>query len=432
MPLQILIGGVDYTQYVEPDSNFKIEQNIAVNSDNATLYITIPQQALPRPKGGQEIKIINGGTIEFGGVILNPHEVMIAPDRMQYQTTCRDYVYWFNKYLVTNTYQGWTYEQIIRDVVSRCPGFTANNAQNTGTVIPTIKFDHKYPSDVMKQLADQIAWQWWIDYSKDVHFGATGLFPSPLPNNTFLPDTDTQNYDSLEFDEDVSQLRNQIYLTGFKVPAAYTYTDSVVADGQTTSFPLTYEPKHQLNSITAMVGGVKQKNVMDISGGTPDNQMADGNAYINYSNQTVRYNVAPAQGTVVSTTYYPMFENLKMYNDPNAFNVMKQRDLMDGVYEYAERDQQLTNNDSSIADLKGQYELLQYAYPHVSGTFNSYLQGWRAGQFFYMTSNKRMDGQFQNQKFYVIKVDKAIATAPAGQAPVLYSQITFSDTPYST
>jgi hypothetical protein len=432
MAIQVLIGGQDYTQYTDVHS-IKIESNIAVTSDTVDIDIIIPQRVVPRPKGGQEIKILNGSNIEFGGVVTEPEEEALATDRMLYHVKGRDYVYWLDKKTVTNTYTNYSAGNIVKDIVANyTTGFTSNNVKGTDSSynITQIKFDHEYPSKIIKKLADDTGFQWWVDYNKDVHFGPTNTWPSPLPNNTLLPDTDTANYSNLKFTEDVSQVRNQIYLRGYKLPANYSITQSFVADGQNNTFTLTYEPKHSLSSITVKVGGTTQTNKLDLSGGQPNAQTQDNTAYVHYKNKTVRFNVAPSQGTVVSVTYVPMFEMISMYNDPNAMQVMKQRDLQDGVYEYAVRDQQLTSTDQTLANIRGQLELAKYAYPHITGEFESFLQGWQPGQYFYLTSNNRMDGQFQNQIFYVVKVEKTIVSHPQGGSPTFKYLVSFSDTPY--
>jgi hypothetical protein len=430
--IQILIGGQDYTQYVDL-SSVKASSNIAVTSDTASLDVVIPKRAVPRPKGGQEIRILNGAVAEFGGVMLTPTEDALATDVMIYHVKCRDYTYYFDKYVVTDTYANMSTGNIVKSIVQTyASGFTTNNVQGTGDsfLITEIIFDHKAPSVCVKKLADDTAFQWWIDYDKDVHFGPTMTVPSPLPNNTLDADTDTANYSNLQIIEDVSQLRNQIYLQGYKVPADYSITQDFSLDGQSNVLILTYEPMHKLSDITVVVNGTTLAKKLDITGGLPNSQIADGTAYINYKQQRVRFNVAPAAGTA-SITYVPMFEMIKMYNDPNALAEMKARDNMDGVYEFGIRDQQLSSVDSTLADTRGQLELYKYAYPHISGQFDSFLQGWQAGQYFTLVSQNRMDGEFAGGiTLYVVKVAKQIVSHPANGSPTFKYTVSFSDTPY--
>lgn len=432
MAVKITIGGLDYTQYVDLKT-VKVDSNIAVNSDTAEFNVIIPQQVLPRPKGGQEVIIWNGSNKEFAGVVLLTHEEALAPDRMNYDVKCRDYVYWLDKRLVVNSYTNMSAGNIVIAIIQNfTTGFTANHVLGTDSSfnIPFIKFDHVPVSEALKKLADAVGYDWWIDYNKDIHFGPINTSTSPLPGNQLLPDIDTANYSDLYIEEDVSQVRNQIYFLGHKVAAQYQITEKFVGDGQRTQFHLNYEPSHTLTQTIVKQGSTNYPTKYDVSDGNATSTTNDGKAYIHFTNQTVRFNVAPANGTVVSVTYRPRYEMVNMYNDPNGMNIMKQRDGMDGVYEYMIRDQQLSGDDTSLVDTRGRIELTKYAYPHITGEFYSFLQGWQTGQYFMFTSNNRMDGQLQNVLFYVTKIEKMIVSHPANGKPTFYYKIDFSDSPY--
>lgn len=432
MAIQITIGGVDYTQYVYL-STIQVDSNIAVNSDTAQLNIIIPNQALPRPKGGQEIIISNGNTIEFAGVVLKPGEDALAPDQMQYTVQCRDYLYWLDKRLVVESYSNMSAGAIVQAIVSTyTSGFTTNGVGglDASFIIPSIKFDHVPPSEAIQKLADAVGFNWWVDYNKDVHFGSLNTFVSPLPDNLFDADNDTSSYGDLHLDEDVSQVRNQIYLLGFMVAAQYTITDKFVADGQQTSFTMNYEPQHMFSGIVVKQNNTAYTPKLDLTNGDATNTTNDGCAYIHTTNKTVRFNVAPASGVVVSITYRPRYEMVNMYNDPGGMEEMRSRDGIDGVYEWSARDQQLSGDDTSLVDTRGRIELAKYAYPHYSGTFNSYLQGWRPGQYFLLTSNRRMDGIFQQTPLYLTKVTKTVVNHPLNGVPTFRYDISFSDSPY--
>jgi hypothetical protein len=433
--ISIVIDGLDYTQYVE-QSSVKITSNIAVTQDTCAMDIIIPNHALPRPKGGQEIIVSNSQTREFAGTILDPQEEMYTPNTFVYHITCTDYTYYFNKTLVTNTYSGYTIGNIAIDIVNNhtTGGFTTSNITATGSsfFLTSKKFDHMYPSKCMDWLAASTGLQWWIDYYKNVNLGiGVGQNASFLPNNTLLPDSDLENYSDLIIDEDVSQIRNQIYLQGYKTPALYTIVQNFLCDGQNNTFYTTYEPQHVLTGITITLNGVTQAIALDVANGLPNSTLANNTCYIYYTNQSLRFNVTPTQGYVLSIKYTPMFEMVNMYNDPTSMALMALRDNEGGIYEYAVNDSSLTSIDESLANTRGQLELLEYAYPLISGQFFSYLQGWQTGQFFYMTSAARMDGQFQNTIFYVVKLDKIIVAHPKNGKPTLYYTVYFSGTPYA-
>lgn len=434
LAIKILIGGVDYTNgvgYRVLLDSLRISSNIAVSNDTASFDVVITNRSIPMPLGGKEIKIMNGNTIEFGGVVINPREVALSTDTMLYNVTCKDYIFWLDKRVVTDTYNNYTAGNIVKAIVNNySSGFTTNNVHGTEAsfAISQMKFDHVPPSKAIKKLADSTNFQFWIDYNRDVHFSFKTTNPSPLPNNTFYPDTDL-TYSNLVIEEDITQIRNQVYLLGFKVPQKYTYTEAFTCDGQTLSFNTTYEPVHYTKKITVKLNDVVKDVDYDIAGGLPSEQMSNNKVYVNFAQARFRFNVAPI-GTL-QITYYPMVEIVKMYNSPESMQLMKERDLQDGVYELGIRDKQLSSFDAGRADIRGQLELYKYGFPHYSGTFTSFTQGWQPGQYFYITSNSRMDGMFQNKQFFVIKVDKEIVSHAEGGDPIFRYSVGISDTPYT-
>lgn len=427
MALQLLIGGVDYTPYTDL-SSLRIDNNIAAQNDTLDIDIIIPNFALPRPKADTELILFNGSNREFAGVITDPEEEQLAVGVMKYATKVRDYTPWLDKRLVVEDITGWTADQIVDYVVQNyTTGFTTQNVQPSFTV-PTQKFNYVQPSRVIKNLADSISWGWYIDYDKDVHFYAMESFLSPLPGNIFDADNDLINYGDLIISENASQVKNRIYLKGYKYKAGWTKTDSWVADGQQTTFDLSYQPYR--GAISILVGGINYPAKNDIVDGLPTTLTNDGYGYVNYVGQKLRFNVAPVSGTVVTMTYNPMLYNVTMVEDPAAQQVMAERDGTDGIFENVIDDPRLTSDGPELAQLRGQLALYKYGYPHISGSFYSYLQGWRAGQHFVFQSQKRMDGELDGETLYVTKVTKTITNHPLNGTPILKSQISFSDSPY--
>lgn len=449
MAIQIFIEGVDYTDDVD-FASVSIPSNITANNDTAQFDVNIfrpsgiPVKA--RPKGLQEVQIQNGTDdegnplYEFGGVIAGVTEnVPESADTMSYTVTAKDYSLWFSKHLVTETYPNVrvpnsTIENIATDIVTHFVNisgadFDTSGIQATGITLSK-KFDHQDPYGAMQDLANYVGWWFYIDYYKVVHLEPILTNVSPLPNNQLLVDTDTQSYSDLEFEEDVTQLRNQVYLYGFSIPLDDPYTDHFTGDGTATSFTTTFELIHALGNIAIYVNGAKATNTLDM-GQTLTGSSYDGNVYINYKQKTLRFNVALSAGDTVSCTYQPMIGTSRMYNNPLSITEIKLRDGLDGVYEFAENNVNLSSADASLANLEGRRQLLQYNNPHYIGSMNSFLQGWRPGQYFSLTSNYRMDGEFQNMEFYVLKVTKSIVTHPHNGSPVFFHKISIADSPYN-
>jgi hypothetical protein len=459
LALQVFIGGVEYTNatvgnqlaaIVDYDG-FQINEDITTTNKNSTFNLYIFNNLMPPPMGGQECVILNNGVKEFAGIIIGPTEDNPSPGTMLYQVQCKDYEFWFDKRIVTQTYTGATLEIMITDIVANTnlsgAGFTTNHVYPSGVVMSsTKKFDHKQSTEACTELAAYVGFFFYIDYDKDVHFEPVTNTPSPLPNNTLLPDTaeGSAYYNTLEFVEDVSQLRNQIYYIGHKLPQPPQLTQQFTGDGQTLAFDTLYEPKHSLKVADLMVtvDGAVQTNALDISTAMPGTGNA-GTVYVYYSNSSFRFASPPADGVLITITYFPMLPALNMFNDPSAVSVMKKRDLLDGVYEYAINDPKMSSTDAALVTMAGMFQLQKYGYPHVTGTFNSFIQGWSIGQCFYLTSNFRMGGRFQNQLFYVVKVTKTLIHSDlAGDNPIVINGtvvenamqyiITFSDIPFYT
>lgn len=431
MSLQILIGGVDYTTYAD-FKTVKIDNNISVTSDTATFNVQIQNQAIQRPRGGNELIILNGSSREFAGVLMNPIEDEMASGVMVYQCKSRDYGFWADRRLIVNDFIPDNAGNMIKTAVATfCAGFTVNNVQ-TGPLAPYQKIDYMAPTKFIKKLADLFSYGWYIDYYKDVHFFSFETFLSPLPSNQLnVDDQSSANfYGTMQISEDVSQVRNRVYMKGWKAGAIYSITDSFVGDGQINSFPLKYEPIHDLTKMTITVGGTSFTRKKDIVDGLPTASTQDGVGYINFDSPQARFNVAPASGVVVNVTYHPRIRTVLSVSDLQAQQIMKKRDLQDGIYEHAIDDHGLSWDDPSIAQARGQLEINKYGKPHYSGTFNSFLQGWRAGQFFYFYSTKRMDGDLNGYKMFVTKVSKILVNHPLNGVPTFQYTVSFADSPY--
>lgn len=437
MALQLTIGGTDYTPYARLEG-YRVQSTLAGGAaDSLSAVLDLPQ-GVPIPLGGQEIILTNGGVREFAGVVLQVTES--SPygrnDLLRYEVQASDYQFWLNKYLVAKIYPaGTTLDAVVRDIVANyCPGFTTNNVQAGPALEADQRFDYVRPSDAIKRLADMAQYGWYVDYQKDVHFYGWQAGPaSPLPGNTLLPDTQTVDpstglgiYGDLEITEDVSQLRNRVVLHGHSVASTTARTDAFVADGQQTSFQLAYEPIHQTSQITVLVGGVRYPVYRDVLDGSPSATNQDGRAYVNWDSWTIRFNVAPASGTLVTVTYYPRLPTAAQRDDPVGQQIMARREGGDGVHSYAINDPKMSGDNANVALARGRLELVKFGRPHLSGQFTSFLPGWHVGQQFTLQSSYRRGGM--KQQFFVVRLTKTVRTPST--TPIIETQVEFSDSPF--
>lgn len=439
--LKITIGGVDYTDHVDLET-ITLTNNLAVSMDMAEFTVFIPGQEIGRPKGGSELVITDQLGRAFAGVVAIVTEVQDAViDQLDYQVQAKDFSYHLNRAVAVEEYaeNTYTYSQIVEDLVAK---YGAKYGIASGGVQPSFlseyqRFDYLPVDQSLTLLAQKISWTLYVDYYKQVQFFPAISNASPLPANTLEVDTATTSpdatygelgiYSNLQLVEDVSQMKTRVYLHGMKVTADYTYTQKWTGDGSTLTYGLAYEPSHTPSNVQIFVGGVEYAVQADVAGGVPSDTTQDYTGYINYETLTLRFNVAPTNGTEVQIVYHPMFDLVVMVNDPSKEKAMAARTGDDGVFEYSISDPTLAADTINPAKTRGQFMIAKYGAPHISGSFTSFLHGWRAGQSFTFRSSKRMGGDLDGVTMYVTKVVRKLVSHPQSEVPLFQSTVSFGD-----
>jgi hypothetical protein len=425
MALSITIGGVDRTANVRFES-VNILQTVAANADQADLVISVAVAEGWRPKAANEVIILNGTTKEFAGICIDVEEEQATTlTRLRYKLACRDYVHLFDRRLVVQNYAAQAASLIAIDVVTTYTDGFSSTGIDVSPVVDAQQYDYVAPSDVMRDFADTLGWGWWIDYDKVVHLTSLSSMVAPVTN--LLVDSDVTNYGDLVLHETVAQEKNRVYIKGFRIKSSGTYNRSFTGDGSTKFFLLGYEPS-AITDVTATRAGTPQVVGTDIIDSSPDSpQGGANNVYVCFDNMGLRYDVAPANGDAISVTFNYMFDGFSMVEDVVAQAVMAAREGGDGVHEYIVNDPSLTSatGGTALADAKGNRILTRVAEPRLTGTFNSFTQGWRAGQSFTLTSTARFGGLAQT--VYVQQVRKRLVNHPSGGTPTLRYEITFAD-----
>jgi hypothetical protein len=432
MALQVILDGQDITKYCDLPS-LAIKEDVLNDQWECNFNMLIPNRVIPRPKSNTEFKVINGAEDEFAGVMATAKEKQIDPVTMQWACISNNYKQWFDRHLVAEDYPQQAADAILKAMVQAyCPGFSTNHVQ-AAPVVPEQKYDYKAPSQNTKNLANLLSWQWYIDYSKDVHFFSAESIPSPLRNNTLDADTDLVSYGDLILEEDGTQVKNRIIAKGFYITSQSPVPIYISCDGQNDTYPLPQMPAGTSSKyISVSVGGHVYTPKADVAAGLPsDTKKNDYTAYINSTNQTVRFDPTPAAGSVATGEMYYKYQPVYIQDDPVLIAQMQQREAdTDGVYEYAIQDPRMTGDDTGLAQARTGYALAKYGSPNITGTLISYLPGWHAGQSFYLTSNNRFDGEIQNKWMYVAQCSKKVVTHPLNGTPVFQSTLTISDRPF--
>jgi len=428
MAIQILSNGVDITKYCDLES-LQIQEDVLNDQWQMTVNVTIP--SAQRPRVNTTVKVLNGASLEFAGLWATNPEYQIDPQTFQYEATAANYKQWFDRHLVAEFYPQQNADAIVKSIVNAyCPGFTTNHVQSAPEVAPQ-NLDYKAPSSSIKDLANLLAWSSYIDYEKDIHFYLAESIPSPLPSNTLNVDTDLENYGDLVLEENGTQVKNRIIAKEFYVMSDVEVPIYIVADGQNNTFPLPQMPAGTSSKyITIYVAGDKYTPKADVAAGLPGQPGAAGNdyAYVSITNRTVRFDTTPTNGTVISGSMYYKYQPIYVQDDPTLIQQQAALEGTDGIYEYAVSDPRMSGDDTSLAQARTGYLLAKYGTPNLTGTYTSYLQGWRAGQSFRLKSDLRMGGV--DQTMYVAQCTKTIVNHQQGGDPLITYTLTISDRPF--
>lgn len=436
---QVLIGGRDFTQYVDLPS-LEIDSYLDPKTDTCQFTVTYPRGTLSRPLSRNELVIYNGTNPdgsphrEFGGVIIEVDDISDKPGVATYQVKARDYSPWLDRQAVVEALPIQNADVSVKYLIGKyAPLFTTNHV-TPSFPLTQMYLNYSTLTDALQKISDLAQYIWYVDYYKDIHFGPMDAVPMPtLPNNTLNLDTMPNWYGNLQITDDGTTIRNQIYLKGFEVSSSNQITRTITANGVDNVFPLLYKPARPVNkSCSVTVGGVAYTVKSDMEGGMPGLSNQPGVAYINRQNLTVRFDTAPASGTQIVVTMYYAYNPVVAVRDPVSQREIASREGNGtGEYDWVITDSQLVSDDVSLAQDMGQAAISKWAYPHYTAQFDSYQSGWQAGQYFTMQSSVWMDGfdGAGSTTMYVLQVKKTIVENNNGQ-PLFKSTITCADSPY--
>jgi hypothetical protein len=238
MSILLKINTVDKTSLIDWRSLQK--QQIATKEPDTLTFDIINYPAKTyRPALGDDVKLydVDGTTLIFGGIIISVQEKVEALVKTL-TVNCKDYSHTLDRKLVTKTYTGQTVAYIVNDLITTyATGFTCVGTTDT-TIVTAISFNYLTISECLKKLVNTLgAYSWYVDYNKDVKFTLNGTSNAPFN----LSDT-SQNFiwESLNFNSDISQLRNHIILRGGTTTGT-EYVDYKIADGQQNTFFVGYD-----------------------------------------------------------------------------------------------------------------------------------------------------------------------------------------------
>lgn len=384
--MQITIGSDDVTALVVPNS-LKIENILTKQVDrcNFTILNPVPEELRTalgyyyNPNVGREIVILDDDSNRiFGGVIVRRTDKANVHGMLSYEVECSDYTRLLDQKLVAETYENMTVDDIITDLLTNFgpAGFTATQVDCALTVT-YIQFKYEPVSECIKQLADIVGYDWYVDYSKDIYFKSPVATDAPFE----ITDTDgTHTEGSLIIRRDNSQLRNSIIVRGGEYLGS-EFTASVRADGKQTYFDLPYK----FTDFKATLTGHPLSIGVD-----PIDSADNYDALYNFQEKQLKFKDTdrPSQNATLSFGGKPHLPVIIKYRDPvSTAAIFSAEGIGDGRYEYVIIDKSI--NSQVGARERAAAEIRTYGETLSEGEFETDIAGLKAGQRIHIDSDVR-------------------------------------------
>lgn len=449
MAFELNINSVDYAAAMETGS-LNITEALQANGMSMECDIFVKGSVLAVPQAGQVIEFRSDlGAREFHGRIESVTvEQRSGPNDLYYSLRCVDFTADLDDKLIQMELPEQSAGEMIRAAIGAVGrGFTVNNVVG-GPTMQKQQIDLDHAGSFISRIAESVEHQWYADYDRDIHFFYITDRAAPIALIDL--DIDWQNFGDWKMEEDITSVKNVIYLAGGKAKGSEPYTQDYVGDGQTRFFPLAYEPASAEGPTTVGGNGPFQDPNMDIRLGvgnafTPngnatttwtwykmkvdgrDSTAGDGNAEANTAfvcvdNWGVRLpdGVAAPGGTgdaneiPIRIEYNGMYEPVVVVEDPESIAYMRERENTaiapsDGRHEFKFQIPELRVDSEDVIIDYGNLLLARYAMPVINASFKSWTQGWRAGQSLRIRSTRyNLDPGGEGVQFYVHSVKKSI------------------------
>lgn len=370
--LTVTINAVDKTNAINW-RDFTIERNLTKEPDICLFSVNYVAGGY-KPSINQEIIVENDSVRIFAGTIIEVNDRLVGGRGEVAECVAKDYTFVLDRKLVTTTYANKTADYIIKDIIDNfTTGFTYANVASGAGVVKNIKFNYESPSKAIQKIADMFDWDWYVDYNKDIHFFKSTTLASPFE----LDETDTESFigESLNIKQDLTQIRNSVYVRGGDQSYSLTSTNAekYVADGQQTVFVI----GHKFLADTSFAvekstdGGANWTPLSEGAFGTDDPASYDILYDPNKRAVIFREDNKPANGNYVRVFGSYTLPVIVYRTDEASIALY-------GEFQFRIIDNSITSKDE--ASQKAKAELRKYAEKANTGGFKTYKDGLDVGQ----------------------------------------------------
>ncbi|XOB41802.1 MAG: hypothetical protein ACKKMS_00160 [Candidatus Nealsonbacteria bacterium] len=388
MEIQIIINEEDRTSDIALDS---IQKEDLINETKDTLMFQVRKYGTKGfvPKVNEEVVMNIDGQIEFGGAIVSVEKSIQAGQMVVYDVVCSDYSLFLNRKLVLERFDNQTVNYIIDFIADKyAEGFTIINV-NCPVEVKTMTFNRLTMSECLEKLAKAVGYSWYVDYDKDLHF-----FPKNENSAPFIVEDDNGKYlqDTLKITDDLSQIRNKVFIRGSEERAT-ARTEIYVGDADQKIFPLANKfaekPTVEVNDVEVDVG-------VDYL-----HKEEDYDCFWNFLQKYMRFK-ENMDGKKVEIIGIPLFPVLVAI--PESVSIIKY-----GIYEFFKEEKSIASREEALKYAQAQLEA--YKDGVMEGGFQTDTPGLRSGQIIRINSSLLgIDEEFLIQKvsFSAIAKDKGI------------------------
>lgn len=367
MNITLKINGTDRTSKVVWNT---IHKSDVLNEKVDTLQFSINKHAGSSyaPAVGDTVELLDTTTV-YKGLILSVRKVTDGHAIVRYEVDCVDNSFYLNRVLVAETYTSTTIDAIIDDIITNyAPTFTTTNV-TAPVAVETITFNRVSVTEALQKLAKLSNYSWYVDYTNDIHFFAKNTEPAPFN----ITDTSLNYiYDSLEIAEDISQLRNRVFVRGGEAEGD-PRDEFFNGDGTKKFFKLSNKFASLPTVTVSAVGKTVGVDFLD--------DEASFDALWNFNETYLKFTTAPASGTNnIQVTGIPLYDILVQVEDTASIATY-------GVSEFARTDTTISSKqeakDFAVAELEA------YGAKISEGSFETYTAGLRSGQVININSTQR-------------------------------------------
>lgn len=369
----ITINGVSRTLRIEWPS-VTVQQILTSQVDTMTFTMRLPEGAYAEcPTAGQAITFLDGTDKLFAGIVTtNPRSFVGNTGELMVQVTAQDFQAQLTRKLAAVAYDNRTAGYIAQDLLSQMPGsfgFTIGTVQ-AGPVLQKWTVNYQNINDALETLAKAVGFDWYIDYDKRLFFydssAAMGNAPWDLTEGAAAPYLSSAPYSDLQYQEDVTQVRNVVTVRGARTQSVLS-TQREVGNGQSRNFVMNLGEVIR-SSLTMNIGGVGQSVGEE---GIIDPSLVSW--LVNYKNRSIQATAGtptPTSGAIIEFIYrYETQIIVTARNEPSI--------AIFGEWDHVIVNPEIT--DRTIAIQVAQADLRAFGTPAITASYTTSRPGLRSG-----------------------------------------------------